>query len=160
MKGVRAPDLGPIWAQRPRRASQNACLIGDGDSIHAHFRPTDRSPPIWGSRGRRFKSRQPDNTMANCHAGSDPRSSGHRAIRDKPKCQPLALGRCDEHRARRVCSELVRLRAPRVREGTDTGNLRTCRKAQYLKITAWPSFGRQTLQTGVRCCKVLRGTFA
>jgi hypothetical protein len=73
---------------------------------------------------------------------------------------PLALGRCDEHRARRVCSELVRLRGSRVREGTDTGNLRTCRKAQYLKITAWPSFGRQTLQTGVRRCKVLRGAFA
>ena len=73
---------------------------------------------------------------------------------------PLALGRCDEHRARRVCSELVRLRGSRVREGTDTGNLRTCCKAQYLKITAWPSFGRQTLQTGVRRCKVLRGAFA
>jgi hypothetical protein len=55
---------------------------------------------------------------------------------------------------------LVRLRGSRVSEGTDTGNLRTCREAQYLKITAWPSFGRQTLQTGVRCCKVLRGAFA
>ena len=33
-------------------------------------------------------------------------------------------------------------------------------KAQYLKITAWPSSGRQTLQTGVRRCKVRRGAFA
>jgi hypothetical protein len=49
--------------------------------------PSGRHGPIWGSRGRRFKSRQPDNTMANCHAGSDPRSSGHRAILDKPQCQ-------------------------------------------------------------------------
>jgi hypothetical protein len=79
------------WAQSGLNArdwaSQNACLIGGGYFIHARFRPTDRSPPIWGSRGRRFKSRQPDNTMADCHAGSDPRSSGHRAILDMPQCQ-------------------------------------------------------------------------
>jgi hypothetical protein len=52
------------WAQSGTNArdwaSQNACLIGGGYFIRARFRPTYRSPPIWGSRGREFKSRQPD----------------------------------------------------------------------------------------------------
>ena len=53
------------WAQSGPNvrdwASQNARLIGGGYFIHARLRPRDRSPPIWGSRGREFKSRQPDN---------------------------------------------------------------------------------------------------
>src|SRR5215207_6675064 len=40
------------WAQSGLNArdwaSQNACLIGGGYFIHARFRPTYRSPPIWG----------------------------------------------------------------------------------------------------------------
>ena len=48
----------------------------------------------WGSRGREFKSRhkgrefksrQPDQTLADCHARSEPRSSGDRPILDKPQ---------------------------------------------------------------------------
>jgi hypothetical protein len=36
----------------------------------------------WGSRGREFKSRQPDKSMSDYHAWSEPRSSGHRPILD------------------------------------------------------------------------------
>ena len=39
----------------------------------------------WGSRGREFKSRQPDQTLAHCHARSEPRSCGDRPILDKPQ---------------------------------------------------------------------------
>ena len=58
MEGA-APTLGPIWANARDLASQNACLIGGGYFIHARFRPTDRSPPIWGSRGRELNLDSP-----------------------------------------------------------------------------------------------------
>jgi hypothetical protein len=74
--GDQSPASGPVhhtgrpsiaWKEPERRtwaqsgpnasdgASQNACLIGGGYFIHARFRSTDRSPPIWGSRGREFQ---------------------------------------------------------------------------------------------------------
>jgi hypothetical protein len=82
--GDRSPASAPVhhtgrlsmaWKEPERRtwaqsgpnardwASQNACLIGGGYFIHGRFRPIDTSPPIWGSRGREFKSRQPDQTI-------------------------------------------------------------------------------------------------
>jgi hypothetical protein len=72
------------WAQSGPNArdgaSQNACLIGGGYFIHARFRPTYGSPPIWGSRGREFKSRQPDRCL--------PLSEALCPLRSGP-CQPL-----------------------------------------------------------------------
>jgi len=55
-KGARAPNLGPIWAQSPRLGITDACLIGGGYFIHARFGPTERSPPIWGSKSHEFLS--------------------------------------------------------------------------------------------------------
>ena len=67
------------WAQSGPNvrdwASQNARLIGGGYFIHARLRPRDRSPPIWGSRGREFKSRQPDKRS--------PLSQAHRPFRSR-----------------------------------------------------------------------------
>ena len=49
-EGARAPNLGPIWAQRPRLGITQCCLIGGGYFIRARFRPTYTSALIWGSR--------------------------------------------------------------------------------------------------------------
>jgi hypothetical protein len=38
------------------------------DTSDKWFRLDNRGDPIWGSRGREFKSRQPDIRMADCHA--------------------------------------------------------------------------------------------
>jgi hypothetical protein len=58
---------GRTWAQSGPNArdwpSRNACLRSGRLLHHARWRRTNRSPPIWGSRGREFKSRQPDDTL-------------------------------------------------------------------------------------------------
>ena len=60
LEGVRAPNLGPLWAQRPRLAITER-LHAIGRLLHPRSRETHRPiPPIWGSMGREFKSRQPD----------------------------------------------------------------------------------------------------
>jgi hypothetical protein len=60
LEGVRAPNLGPMWAQRPRLAITER-LHAIERLLHLHSPETHRPiPPIWGSRGREFKSRQPD----------------------------------------------------------------------------------------------------
>src|SRR5215203_3578708 len=75
MEGARAPNLGPIWAQRPRLGITER-LLDRWRLLHPRWlQTTDTAPPIWGSRGRRFRSRQPDKTMADCHAAADPGSS-------------------------------------------------------------------------------------
>jgi hypothetical protein len=56
----RVRTMGPIWAQRSRlTTTQRPVAVGTG----AQATPTSGeppAPPIWGSRGREFKSRQPD----------------------------------------------------------------------------------------------------
>jgi hypothetical protein len=56
-EGARAPNLGPIWAQGPR--------LGITERLLDRWRLLDARLPevqalIWGSKGREFKSRQPD----------------------------------------------------------------------------------------------------
>jgi hypothetical protein len=46
------PNLGSIWAQRPRLGITERLLDRGGYFIHARLRPTDRSPPIWGQGSR------------------------------------------------------------------------------------------------------------
>jgi hypothetical protein len=63
LEGVRAPNLGPMWAQRPRLAITER-LLAIGRLLHPRSLETHRPiPPIWGSRGREFKCRQPYQTL-------------------------------------------------------------------------------------------------
>ena len=71
LEGVRAPNLGPMWAQRPRLAITER-LHAIGRLLHPRSRETHRPiPSIWGSRGadsnlasptRRWRIVTPDHT--------------------------------------------------------------------------------------------------
>ena len=94
-RGVSRPDRAATRSGEPQAATSPADRVGNHErqgwgettdqlrttpaELSARQRSTmdtsdkwvmldNRERPIWGSRGRRFKSRQPDNTMANCHA--------------------------------------------------------------------------------------------
>src|SRR5215212_5147509 len=84
----------------------------------------------------------------------DQRLTDHTGLRPRKSAR---LGTPLIASVRRVCSELVRLRGSRVREGTIRAISGRVAKRNTSSSPAWPSFGRQTLQTGVRRCKVLRG---
>jgi hypothetical protein len=139
-------------------ASQRSTMI----TSDKWFTLDNRESPIWGQGVADANLASPTTRWR--IVTPNPRSSGHRAILDKPQCQPLALGRCDEHRARRVCSELVRLREVRgVREGTDTGNLRDVSQSAipqpHRLAVIWPSDvanWRQMLQGAAGCFCLVR----
>ena len=53
---------------RTTTAQLSASQWSTVDASDKWFTLDTRGGPIWGSRGREFKSRQPDQTMADCHA--------------------------------------------------------------------------------------------
>jgi hypothetical protein len=53
---------------RTTMAELSALQRSTMDTSDQWFTLDSRRDPIWGSRGREFKSRQPDITLADCHA--------------------------------------------------------------------------------------------
>ena len=83
------PIVGPTSAQRPAHSAHIRPL----KAVAARHRERKRGPqPIWGSRGRRFKSCQPDRlgpdlftqVRPRFHAGSDSRSAAARVTQRQP----------------------------------------------------------------------------
>jgi hypothetical protein len=63
--GESAGTTDQLRTSRPKLSTPQRSTVHTSERS---FMLSDRWRPIWGSRGREFKSRQPDITMTDCHA--------------------------------------------------------------------------------------------
>jgi hypothetical protein len=61
----------PTWAQRRDLPSSGLHSLIGNSAAHAYRVDLEEGPPIWGSSGREFKSRQPDRTIHSIRPSSE-----------------------------------------------------------------------------------------
>jgi len=104
----RMPTSARLFSRQRRRGVGQFARYGSGDTSETSFTLDNRQGPIWGSRGREFKSRQPDN-----ESPSGSRVAGRGDIPSRPwirhrfrnifrthsREQPRGHGQRTEHRS-------------------------------------------------------------
>src|SRR5687767_4160381 len=104
----RYDNLGPALDQRGRDpAVANGQLPTPADTPQAQFEVTQPTQPIWGSRGRRFKSCQPDQQGSDQNTWSEPPSTCARSPVDDLKVWPLRTNYRPPGRERRSASNIA-----------------------------------------------------